>query len=678
MRDGWDPGYKTWVHHGEPDLPPPPLVIDNTRQPQMSDMITLLNDLSYIPPNNEQNESTQGDIGETKFFQHVFPTTKGYKLPPSYYAIKKTFKMIGLGYKSIHACVNDCFLFWGDNNKDVHFCPVCKTSRLKDNNTPRKEVPKKVLRYFPIIPRLQHLYKSSHTAKEMTWHATGKCTEPGKMQHPVDGRAWKNFDTKYPNFAKEPRNVRLGLVADGFNPFGNLSQAYSMWPMILTTYNLPLWLYKKESFMGTKGVETIDVAIGQKFNIRVMVLWTINNFPAGSSLSGWSGQGYKACLTCNKDTPSAQDGYPPRKFDQDQIQAQLARLPTRVKDVTTKFNRPDRNVDPPPPTCQFQVFRSLCKSIGLWSVIRFDAQELKKVTWYVLHNSPEIDTYRSQFKSKFPNKDMKEEFPDWFGSQVNLDLFCVLNCKNNDIIFCVLYLILSSSWIRQCHIDNDPGVSATSELFALSCGPTPTLISVNSCVVNGVRFVVHSRDERRTTQNSSICSPGGKDGEMYYGQLQEIIEFSYLSFKVVLFRVKWFDTSNEGCKVKHLVVRNNMTQILTKGEAFKDDQYILATQFLDRGVIVVEKDPDVILFDNSFDIPLSTSLNDLDNATLHIVGQSTEVDTPPDIIDLNEDDDIIDNEDALPHDLANFDDEDLVNVDDVDGVDVVYSSEEED
>ncbi|GJW66230.1 hypothetical protein Tco_0120654 [Tanacetum coccineum] len=35
---GFDPSYKTWIHHGEPDLPPPPPVIDNTRQPQMSDM----------------------------------------------------------------------------------------------------------------------------------------------------------------------------------------------------------------------------------------------------------------------------------------------------------------------------------------------------------------------------------------------------------------------------------------------------------------------------------------------------------------------------------------------------------------------------------------------------------------------------------------------------------------
>nr|GEZ27553.1 hypothetical protein [Tanacetum cinerariifolium] len=92
--------------------------------------------------------------------------------------------------------------------------------------------------------------------------------------------------------------------------------------------------------------------------------------------------------------------------------------------------------------------------------------------------------------SLFPNKDMKEEFPDWFGSQ-----------------------------IRQRHINNDkdPEVSTTSELFALPCGPTWTPISINSCVVDGVRYVVHSRDECRTTQNNGICSPG-TDGEMYYGK----------------------------------------------------------------------------------------------------------------------------------------------------------------
>nr|GFC75353.1 hypothetical protein [Tanacetum cinerariifolium] len=52
-------------------------------------------------------------------------------------------------------------------------------------------------------------------------------------------------------------------------------------------------------------------------------------------------------------------------------------------------------------------------------------------------------------------------------------------------------------------------------------------------------------------------------------------------------------------------------------------------------------------------------------ATLHIDGQSTEVDVPPDIIDVvDEDDDITEDEDALPHDLAYSDNEDLINVDD--------------
>ncbi|GJW58284.1 reverse transcriptase domain-containing protein [Tanacetum coccineum] len=82
-----------------------------------------------------------------------------------------------------------------------------------------------------------------------------------------------------------------------------------------------------------------------------------------------------------------------------------------------------------------------------------------------------------------------------------------------------------------------PEVASTSELFALANGPSRTLMSVNACVVDGVRYVMQSRDERRTTQNSGICAPG-PDGEMSYGQLQEILEFKYLSFKVAFVQTK--------------------------------------------------------------------------------------------------------------------------------------------
>lgn len=36
----------------------------------------------------------------------------------------------------------------------------------------------------------------------------------------------------------------------------------------------------------------------------VLLIWTMNDFPARSMLSGWSGQGYKIRPTYNEDTHS--------------------------------------------------------------------------------------------------------------------------------------------------------------------------------------------------------------------------------------------------------------------------------------------------------------------------------------------------------------------------------------
>ena len=66
------------------------------------------------------------------------------------------------------------------------------------------------------------------------------------LRHPTDGKAWKDFDTNFPAFISEPWNVLLGLPADGFNPFGNMSLSYSMCPIVLIAYNLPLWLCMKD------------------------------------------------------------------------------------------------------------------------------------------------------------------------------------------------------------------------------------------------------------------------------------------------------------------------------------------------------------------------------------------------------------------------------------------------
>nr|GFB44199.1 hypothetical protein [Tanacetum cinerariifolium] len=134
-----------------------------------------------------------------------------------------------------------------------------------------------------------------------------------------------------------------------------------------------------------------------------------------------------------------------------------------------------------------------------------------------------------------------------------------------------------------------------------------------------------------------------------------------------MFRVKWFDTRNKGRKVKRLVLRNNMTQIDTRAESFKDDQYILVTQVKQVFYLEDKAKPYWRVVEHV-------------NHKMFSDGGVIVVDVPPDIIIdvVDEDDDITDDEDALPLDLAESDNEYLINVDDDDGVDKVYSSEEED
>ncbi|XP_048317949.1 uncharacterized protein LOC107425359 [Ziziphus jujuba] len=54
----------------------------------------------------------------------------------------------------------------------------------------------------------------------------------------------------------------------------------------------------------TNGVTTYDISKKERFTMHAAVLWTIHDFPAYGTLSGWSTKGYKACPTCNEDTSS--------------------------------------------------------------------------------------------------------------------------------------------------------------------------------------------------------------------------------------------------------------------------------------------------------------------------------------------------------------------------------------
>ena len=84
---------------------------------------------------------------------------KGNLVPRSTYEVKKILHDLGKSYKHIDECKNDCALFWKENG-NLDKCPVCVAPRYKDTRAQGKKIPHKVLRYFPLTPRLKRLYMS--------------------------------------------------------------------------------------------------------------------------------------------------------------------------------------------------------------------------------------------------------------------------------------------------------------------------------------------------------------------------------------------------------------------------------------------------------------------------------------------------------------------------------------
>jgi hypothetical protein len=52
-------------------------------------------------------------------------------IPESFNKTKAMISDLGLDYKKIHACPNDCMLYWKDRESDSS-CSICKTSRWKE------------------------------------------------------------------------------------------------------------------------------------------------------------------------------------------------------------------------------------------------------------------------------------------------------------------------------------------------------------------------------------------------------------------------------------------------------------------------------------------------------------------------------------------------------------------
>jgi hypothetical protein len=153
------------------------------------------------------------------------------------------------------------------------------------------------------------MFLSKGTAIHMWWNTCGEREKTEVMVHPSNSDVWKALNNFDPEFARDMRNVCIGLVTNGFTPFGDNATSYSCWPVFDVPYNLPHSLCMKYEFMflclivpspdhpGPKlnmmmrplidelkelwnRVAAYDSHKKQKFTLRAAYLWSIHDFMA--------------------------------------------------------------------------------------------------------------------------------------------------------------------------------------------------------------------------------------------------------------------------------------------------------------------------------------------------------------------------------------------------------------
>jgi hypothetical protein len=199
----------------------------------------------------------------------------------------------------------------------------------EDGASVTTKVAVKQLHYIPITPRLKWLFVCEEKAQQMRWHKEGMhdIKDLDIISHPVDVEAWHALDYFDPEFARDPRSVRIGLSTDDFQPYSSDSTAYSCWPVFMMPYNLPPNKSLEEGFIfvalvipGPKeprkqmniflrplmeelkelwqGVDAYDDHLKCRFNLRTTYLWSIHDYLACGKFVGWCVHGRLNCPVC--------------------------------------------------------------------------------------------------------------------------------------------------------------------------------------------------------------------------------------------------------------------------------------------------------------------------------------------------------------------------------------------
>ncbi|WMV29453.1 hypothetical protein MTR67_022838 [Solanum verrucosum] len=451
-------------------------------------------------------------------------------------------------------------------------------------------VPVQAMHYLPLIPRLKRLYASMRSASHMRWHREYR-RPPGVLSHPSDGEAWKHFDNVYPDFASEPRNVRLGLCLDGFTPFSNNASPYSCWPVFLTPYDLPseMCMISPYIFLSCvipgprnpkslidvylqplidelkqlwfEGVLTYDISTKQNFIMRASLMWTINDFPAYGMLSGWMTAGKLACPYCieNSKAFTLKHGIKNTWFD---CHRQFLPMDHEFRKMKNAFRKKKVESDPPPPLLTgHQIWERISQLPKVTEALpsRLPGYGVEhnwtkqNIFWelpywkdnLLRHNLDVMHIEKNYFDNLFNTvMDVKE-----IQSYVNL----FVNTWGNEAIYTKIF-----KWLRNYVYDEYSSVQHLQLVKEVALGPQSQVLTMNKYCVNGFKFQTEEVSRNKKTNNSGVYIQGDVNGTgqtiEYYGVIQEIIEVRYSGWpnkKIVLFQCEWFDPSHRGIKVDH-------------------------------------------------------------------------------------------------------------------------------
>ena len=146
-------------------------------------------------------------------------------------------------YEKIHECPSVCILYWKEFMMQVYVPCV----RLQDGRKTQREMIKKEYQQkcYGIFHRFRDL-NVYFGKKSLIWHDEERIKD--KLRRPANSLDWEQVNKMWSKIGDDPRNLCLGLSADGINPHSLLSSKYSYWPIILAIYNLPPWLCMKYKF----------------------------------------------------------------------------------------------------------------------------------------------------------------------------------------------------------------------------------------------------------------------------------------------------------------------------------------------------------------------------------------------------------------------------------------------